>query len=275
MAASLAAVEVRRLEEEFNPMNTAGSLNRLNEARELSDPEFYQVLEHAWQVSELTGGGLNIFLGYLERAYGFERLFPQPPEAGAVQEMILALQRASLQFVPESNQVRIPNDAFAVSLTGVQEGYVADQVLAHLAYSGVSGAKVEVGRHVACGDSPDGLGWPIEVDNPQSGEVIVRLYLEHCGVATASVRDQAYSYRDETYYNHLDPATGRPARALSLVTVVAPSCELAGGLAQGIFVMEPEAGLSLLNALPEVDGMLVDPEGRIAMSDSLFIWIGE
>ncbi|GAH79401.1 unnamed protein product, partial [marine sediment metagenome] len=54
-----------------------------------------------------------------------------------------------------------------------------------------------------------------------------------------------------------------------------PSCELAGSLARGIFVMNPEEGLSLLNDLSEVDGILLAPEGGIAVSDSLFIWMGE
>jgi len=214
-------------------------------------------------------------MGYLERAYGFDRLFPRPPGPGMVRELLLPLQRASIQFVPERNQVRIPNDAFTVSLTGIQEGYTADQALAHLVFAGVPNAKVQVGSHVACGGSSDGLGWPISVRDPATGEAVVRLFVENSGVATASVNDQAYTFRNDTYYNHLDPATGRPARSLSSVTVVAPSCELASSLAWGIFVMNPEEGLSLLNELPEVEGILLDPNGGITMSDSLFIWMGE
>jgi thiamine biosynthesis lipoprotein len=273
IAASLAIAEVRRLEELFNPMNTEGGLYRLNESRTLTDPELCPILERAQEISLLTGGRLNLFMGYLEQAYGFDRLFPQPPDPNTVREMTLALQRASMQFNPEGQQVRIPSDAFSVSLTGVQEGYVADQALAHVSIAGIQNAMVEVGWHRACGGSSDGLGWPIEITHPAIEDTVIRLFVEHRGVATASILDEAYTFRDEVYFNHLDPSTGRPARRLSSVTVVAPSCELAGALAQGIFVMEPEEGLRLLNDLPEVEGMLLDTEGRIAFSDSLFMWM--
>lgn len=275
MAASLAITEVRRLEEVFNPLNTEGSLYRLNEERVLTDPELYPILERAREVSQLTGGGLNLFMGYLERAYGFDKLFPQPPDPDAIWEMILPLQRADIQFNPEHQQVRITTDAFRISLTAVQEGYAADQALAHLSMVGVQNAMVEVGWHRACGGSPDGLGWPIEISHPVIGDSVVQLFVEHCGVATASVLDGAYTFRDQVYFNHLDPATGQPADRLSSVTVVAPSCELASALAQGIFVMEPEEGLRLLNELPEVEGLLLDPEGRVAISDSLFLWMAD
>ncbi|UCH09254.1 MAG: FAD:protein FMN transferase, partial [Fidelibacterota bacterium] len=123
--------------------------------------------------------------------------------------------------------------------------------------------------------SPDGLGWPIEISHPVIGDSVVQLFVEHCGVATASVLDGAYTFRDQVYFNHLDPATGQPADRLSSVTVVAPSCELASALAQGVFVMDPEEGLRLLNELPEVEGLLLDPEGRVAISDSLFLWMAD
>ncbi len=274
VAAALASYEIRRLEKVFNPLNPDGCLYQLNETRSVTDPEFYQVLERAHQVSELTNGALNIFMGYLEQAYGFTRRFPRPPDRSVVRELLLPLRRTSIEFVPEQYQVKLPDDAFAVSLTGIKEGYAADQALAHLVYTGIANAMVQVGSHVACGGSPDGLGWPISVRDPESGATAVQLFVENCGVATASTNDQAYTFRDNTYYNHLDPATGRPVRSLRSVTVIAPSCELAGCLAQGIFVMNPEEGLRLLNDLPEVEGILLDSEGGITMSDSLFIWMG-
>ncbi|UCH63777.1 MAG: FAD:protein FMN transferase [Fidelibacterota bacterium] len=275
VAATLASSEIRRLERVFNPLNPDGGLYQLNETRSITDSELYPILERAYQVSQLTNGGLNIFMGYLERAYGFDKRFPRPPDRSAVRELLLPLRRASIQFVPDDYQMKMPNDAFAISLTGIEEAYTADQALAHLVFAGISNAMVQVGPHVACGGSPDGLGWPISVRDPVSGETAVRLFVENSGVAIASINDQAYTFRDSTYYNHLDPTTGRPARSLRSVTVVAPSCELAGGLARGIFVMNPEDGLRLLNDLPEIDGIILDSEGGITISDSLFIWIGK
>ncbi len=274
-AAVLALAEIRRLEALFDPVNTSGSLYRLNESRTLSDPELYPLLERAQWVAELTDGGLNVFLGYLELAYGFSNEFPRPPGPDALRELLLSLRRAGMELVPERQEIRIPNDAYAISLTGIRDGYAADQALAHLVLGGVHVAKVRIGSHVACGASPDGLGWPVRVMHPSSGEIAVEFYIEHGCVATASVDDRAYVFRDETYHIHLDPATGQPSYTLSLVAVVAPSCELAGSLAKGVFVLGAEKGLHILNDLPEVEGLLLEPDGRLSTTDSLSIWLGD
>lgn len=274
LAARLATTEIRRLEQFFDPVYGAGSLAQLNETRSSSDAELYQILERAQQVAEWTRGSLNIFMGYLEQIYEFRNLIPQPPERVDLQEVMLSLNRANITFLPQRSQVSLPDDAYAISLTGIQAGYMADQALAHLSMAGVPNAQVRVRSQIACGGSPDGLGWPIDVMAPDSERRIARLYVEYSGIATASVRDQAYTYRNITYYNHLDPATGRPARRLSSVTVIAPSCEFAAALAKGIFIMDPEEGLHLLNDLPQVDGVLLTSDGQVRMSDSLFIWMG-
>lgn len=271
-AAALAIAEIGRLEGQFDPLNPAGSLYQLNQQGQLSDPELYPILERAIWISELTGGGLNIFMGYLEQAYGFNNQFPRPPDANALRELMLALRRANLELLPERREVRMPNDAYAISLGAILTGYVADQTLSHLVLAGVPTARVQVGTNVAYGGSPDGTAWTHQVMHPATGQVVEHFYVEYSCVATASSIDQAYTFRDEVYYNHIDPATGLPAKTMSAVVVVAPTCELAGGLAQGVFCMEPESGLRVLNSLPEVEGLLLLPDGSTLATDSLAVW---
>ncbi len=274
VATGLALAEVRRIEETLDPVNTAGSLYQLNQTHSSDDPELYQLLEQALVVSELTGGGLNLFMGHLERAYGFFRIAPRPPPESLIREIMLPIQRARIDLSPVRSRVEIPNDAYAVSLTGIQEGYTADQALALLELSGIREAAVQLGANLACAGSPDGLGWEHAITNPATGAVLARLFLENCGLATASILDQAYTYRDLSYYNHLDPRTGHLADSLLSVTVVAQSTELAAALARGIFPIGPVKGIQILNELTGVDGLLLDREGRVLVSDSLFVWIG-
>jgi thiamine biosynthesis lipoprotein len=274
-AIGLAMSEIRRLEQTFNPINPGGGLYQLNANRSLRDPELYQILERAFALTELTNGGFSLFLGYLERAYGFDKLLPEPPDATTLREILLTHGRTRIEFDPSRYQITMPNDAFEISLTGLRDGYAADQTLAHLAMAGVQSAMVQVGSHFACGSSVSGLGWQVNIVNPAVEDTEVNLFVEFCGVATASVMDQSYVYRDEVYYNHLDSETGRPARNLSSVTVVAPTSELASGLARGIFILPPDEGLSLLNDLPSVDGLLINNNGEISLSDSMFIWMGD
>jgi FAD:protein FMN transferase len=60
-------------------------------------------------------------------------------------------------------------------------------------------------------------------------------------------------------YSHvLDPRTGRPvANGVVSVSVLAPDCTLADGLATAVMVMGAEAGVALLERLEGVEGLVV------------------
>lgn len=178
-----------------------------------------------------------------------------------------------MEFLDARTHIRLKDDTYYVTMTAVQEGYAADQALAHLMIGGINQAKVEIGPYIACGASPDGLGWEIGVPNPTADDNITRIFVENSGVAIASRLDGAYSYRNVAYFNHLDPFTGLPGDIYHSVAVVAPNCELAGELAQGLFLMEPNEALGLLNNMTDTEGILIKRDGTIMMSDSMHIWI--
>ena len=53
------------------------------------------------------------------------------------------------------------------------------------------------------------------------------------------------------------------------VTVVAKDGVMADGLDTGIFIMGPERGMALIERLADVEGIIVDDEGRILISSGL------
>ncbi|MCH8328405.1 MAG: FAD:protein FMN transferase [Candidatus Marinimicrobia bacterium] len=272
IAAGLAGAEVRRLDEKYDPLNSRGELYLLNQERTSRDPELFQLVQRALDVSELTGGHYNLFMAYPQEAYGFGKLYPRPPTAELLKQIMLPIRRATLEAVAEGPLVRMPNDAYGISLNGLLEGHIVDQALAHLKMAGVQQARVQMGAYWSFGPSPDGVGWPVAITHPIDETVAAQLFLENVGMATASVTDQAYTFRAEVYYNNLDPISGLPARMLMSATIIAPTAEFAGALAKAIFTMLPSEGVYLINQLPEVEGLLVDAGGRVWQSDSLAAW---
>lgn len=273
LAANMAMNEIKRLEEIFNPSNPDGVLYELNSLRRTTNEEMYWLLKRASGIKELTSNKFNPLAGLLEEAYGFDKLFPIPPTPSMIREIRLPIARASMEFLDARTQIQLKNDTYFVTMTAVQEGYAADQALAHLMIGGINQAMVEIGHYIACGASPDGLGWEIGVPNPAADDNITRLFVENSGVAIASRLDGAYSYRNRVYFNHLDPFTGLPGDIYHSVAVVAPNCELAGELVQGLFLMEPNEALDLLNNMTDTEGILIKRDGTIMMSDSMHIWI--
>ncbi len=275
LAVNMAMIEIKRLEVAFNPTNPNGALYELNSRRRSTNEEMYRLLKRASGIMELTGKKFNPLAGLLEEAYGFNKLFPKPPTPSMIREIRLPLNRASIEFLDARTQIRLSNDTYYVTMTAVQEGYAADQALVHLMIGGIHEAKVAIGPYTACGASPDGLGWEIRVPNPAADDNFTRLYVENSGVAIASRSDGAYNYRNRVYFNRLDPFTGYPGDIYHSVAIVAPNCELAGELAQGLFLMEPEEGLELLNNMTGVEGLFIKRDGTIMMSDSMPAWLEE
>ena len=272
IALGLVEAEVKRLEAKYDPLNSDGELYLLNQQRSSRDMEMFQLVQRALDVTELTGGHYNLFLSYPQEAYGFDKLYPQPPTPELLKQIMLPIRRAAVEASAEGPLVRMPNDSYGISLSGLLEGYIVDQALAHLKLAGVQQAQVRMGPYQIFGPSPAGLGWPVTIIHPIDETVAAQLFLENVGMATASVMDQAYTYRNELYYNNLDPISGLPARMLMSATIIAPTAELAGTLAKAIFTMQPSEGIYLINQMPEVEGFLVDAGGHIWQSDSLMSW---
>jgi thiamine biosynthesis lipoprotein len=67
----------------------------------------------------------------------------------------------------------------------------------------------------------------------------------------------------------LNPFTGFPARQCRSVTILAKDALSADGLATAVFVMGPERGLRLIEAMEEVEGLIVSADGKIIQSEGL------
>jgi thiamine biosynthesis lipoprotein len=71
------------------------------------------------------------------------------------------------------------------------------------------------------------------------------------------------------YHHILDPDTGEPARGTRSVTIVTNRAVLADGLSTGVFILGPDAGLALIERLPDVEGVIVSDKNEVLISSGL------
>jgi thiamine biosynthesis lipoprotein len=71
------------------------------------------------------------------------------------------------------------------------------------------------------------------------------------------------------YHHILDPSTGRSATGSWSVTILGPEATLTDALSTSVFVLGPERGLKLVNSLPGIDAIIIDPQGQLLFSDEL------
>jgi thiamine biosynthesis lipoprotein len=120
------------------------------------------------------------------------------------------------------------------------------------------------------GQLPGGKRFPVGIQHPrQEGSVLAWIDLQDEAISTAGDYERFFE-RDGVRYHHiLDPRTLQPARRCQSVTVVAREGIWADGLDTGIFVMGVESGMRLIEALPDVEAIIVDHEGVVHVSSGL------
>ena len=131
---------------------------------------------------------------------------------------------------------------------------------------------VEIGGEVfAAGVRQDGGKWRVGVNMPDKNASLHDLYsvvqFSNLGMATSGDY-RNFIERDGVMYSHIiDPRTGYPVQNnVASVTIIAPDCTMADGLATAIVVMGVEKGKSLLETLPGVEGLIIvrAPDGKLS-----------
>jgi thiamine biosynthesis lipoprotein len=158
-----------------------------------------------------------------------------------------------------------------LDLSSVGQGHGVDEVVALLRAEGLRDFLVEItGELYASGVRRDGRPWRVGINRPRADAAPDEVF------EVAPLHDQAFAtsgdyrnffVRDGVRYTHvLDPRTGRPvANGVVSVSVLAPDCTLADGLATAVMVLGAEKGLALLERLADVEGLVVleTTDGRL------------
>jgi thiamine biosynthesis lipoprotein len=251
----------------FDYRRKESPLWRLNhEGSARLDPENSAVLHLALEIAGESGGAFDPTLLPVTALWDFETggRVPGPEELAQARSRTgyraLRLDSAGEASLPEG---------FALDLGGIAKGAVVDLLAEHLIESGRSDFLIDAGGDIlVSGQKDSGQPWVIAVRHPRKSDAVLGLLgLGAEGRQTAVVTSgdyERYFEREGVRYHHiLDPATGRPARGLVSVTVIAPSAAEADGLATAAFVLGPEAGLRLLETLPRVEGLLIEEAGDV------------
>ena len=156
-----------------------------------------------------------------------------------------------------------------LDLSAIAKGYGVDAACAALDALGVPDYLIEVGGELRCkGLSPSGQPWRIGIDAPgdmsRPGENL-QTVLEPGNAAVATSGDyRNYRVVDGARVSHtIDPRNGKPLQhGLASVSILAPTCMMADGLATACMVLGREQALALIAATPETEAMLIEHDGE-------------
>jgi thiamine biosynthesis lipoprotein len=266
--------EVRRLEGILSFWTEESEIAAINKSAGISpvkvSPDTFAVIEKAQRISEWTGGAFDATIGPVIRQWDFKQ--EKMPEPGALKDALKKVGYTAMQLDPAASTAFLKRPEMSFDTGGIAKGHAADVVVQKLKAMGIKAALVAVAGDIrAYGKKPDGSDWRVGIRHPRSDDpdaIIATLALKDGAISTSGDYERFFM-RDGVRYHHiLDPATGYPAQGSMSVTVIANTATWTDGLATGIFVMDPEKGLSTIESLG-FKGVIISSEGKVSLTPGL------
>ncbi len=161
--------------------------------------------------------------------------------------------------------VFLPQAGMSLDLGGIGKEYAVDRVVALAQQRGITSVLVDFGQDVrVLGEPPERGAWHIGLEDPkQPGKCWTSLAVTSHGVATSGDYLRHFTAGGRRYGHIIDPRDGSPVNNGCLaVSVIAPTCTLAGILSTSAFVLGPREGLGLLSLCPGVEGAIISENSR-------------
>ena len=273
-AATAGFTEIRRLEELLSTWIPTSELSRVNASAGVMPVhvslETLTVVQRAVQAAEMTDGGFNIAIGPAVDAWSVmeSQRIPTESELDALRPLV-DLQAVHVDVREQT--IYLGKAGMRIDVGGIGKGYAADQAVDALRKAGaIAGVVALSGDIKTFGRLPGGKMFPVGIQHPRNdGSVLAWIDLENEAISTAGDYERFFEREGVRYHHILDPRTLQPARSCQSVTVIAREGIWADGLDTGIFVMGAELGMQLVEALPDVEAIIVDHEGHVHVSSGL------
>lgn len=284
--AAVSALElIDRLEAQmtiYRDTSEIAEINRLAAQSPVAvEPRLFEVLAHAVDLSQQTGGAFDITSGPLTKIWGFHR------RAGAVpplQELAAALDRVGSQFVTldaAARTIYFQRPGMEINLGAIGKGHGLDRVAEAMSAAGVSdflchGGQSSVLARGSCGLVTDGAddhrgGWVVDLRNPLRPErSVVEIRLSDRALGTSGAGTQFFRHQGRRYGHILDPRTGWPGEGVFSATVVASTAADADALSTALYLLGPERAVEWRQDHPEI-GLLMFVTGKAGRSVELIV----
>lgn len=161
--------------------------------------------------------------------------------------------------------VFLPCPVMSLDLAGVGKEYAVDCVVQLAAPHGIANVLVDFGQDLAVRGTPTGKpAWHIGLEDPASpGKCWAGLAVKDRAVATSGDYLRYFTINGRRYGHILDPRTGYPVdNGCLAVSVIAPSCTVAGILSTTAFILGPTEGLKLISNHMGADGCITTNNSR-------------
>ncbi len=263
-----AFARIKQIERITNDYDDSSSISRVNRVAGWQpvaiDSELVTLITTSERIARLSSGAFDITIGSVKRLWQFTSEHPSLPEVVAINQALRGVGMQHLRLM--GDQLRLAGPGVVLDLGAIAKGYAVDEAIRVLQRHGISDAMVNAGGNLRTLSSELTRGLRrVWIKHPRETHRFFGFFPMDAGCVATSGDYERYFVLDSVRYHHiLDPKTGYPARGCVSVTIVAPSAMEADALSTAIFVMGPERGLTLIQELPGVEGVIIyEQQGKL------------
>lgn len=211
------------------------------------DPETLALLNFAQTLHAQSEGSFDVTAGPLTGLW--DARHGQVPDETLIAAALMRTGWHRLRYSPPT--LSIPQPGMRVDLGGIVKEYAADRAAASCRSLGIAHGMVDLGGDLAViGAHPDGSAWQVGIKNPGDTTcAIADIAISSGGLATSGDYERALVVDGRRYSHIIDARSGWPVDSYASVSVVAPSCLVAGAASTLAMLLGPQHGERYLRSL--------------------------
>jgi thiamine biosynthesis lipoprotein len=267
-----AIAEIKNLELEISSWNKNSFTSKINNnagiaAIKVSDNLFY-LIKRANKLSEISEGAFDITINPLFDVWRFHDKDFSFPNKEEVESKLNSVSYKKIVLNEEQKTIFLTKKGMKIG-----KGFAADMAKKLLLKKGIENGLINAsGDLCAWGKDIGGKEWKIAVRNPKEKDnYSAWIDISNKAVATSGNYEKFIEHDGQKYSHILNPKTGYPVLGVQSVTVISPTAELSDGFATTAFVLGVIEGMVIVNAIDNLECIILDNEGEIHYSKNIKI----
>jgi len=268
--------QVQRLEKKLSAFLSDSQVEYINKVAAYEpvplDEELFCLISFCQEISEETGGAIDITSTSLWKLWGFFRRDMRVPTETEITAALQTVGHKFIELEAQKRTIRLTKPGVALSFGCVGKGLALDVASRALLDNGVTdfifhGSLSSVLAHGSLHEEPrqeiQNTGWVVGIAHPMlPGERLAEVRLCNESLGTSGSQKQFFRHQGRRFSHILDPRTGYPVEKTLQVSVAAPQAMQADVLSTAFFVMAPEEVSHYCEKHPEIAVFLVTATDR-------------
>ncbi len=245
----------------FTSFDSESPLNLLNRQAgyggQATETELAHILSLSATYWQLTHGAFDVTIGPLVELWqeaGRQGVLPSAKDLSHARARV-----GSNKLSLTKGKAELSQRGMSLNLGGIGKGYALDRLAETLGQSGVARALLNFGQSSlwAVGSPPAEDGWHVLVRRPEGG-FVGRVTLHNQAFSVSSSLGQWTEINGQRYGHVIDPRSGQALTRNLQACVATSSAAKAEALSKALLILGEQAGIPLLEKLPDTEGMLIE-----------------